>query len=66
VWRVNGWTPEQTDAYIEQAFQMWERRNQGLWTLDLDGLRPYVLGSEYTRIVRLAAIPPERRGTIES
>jgi hypothetical protein len=64
--RVNGWTPEQADAYIEQAFQLWERRSQWPWTLDLDGLRPYVLGSEYPRIVRLAAIPPERRGTIES
>jgi hypothetical protein len=64
--RVNGWTPEQADAYIEQAFQMWERRSQGPWTLDLEGLRPYVLASEYPRIVRLATIPPERPGMIES
>jgi hypothetical protein len=64
--RVNGWTPEQADAYIEQAFHVWERRSQGPWTLDLEGLRPYVLASEYPRIVRLATIPPERPGTIGS
>ena len=58
--RVNGWTPEQADAYIEQAFHVWERRSQGPWTLDLQGLRAYVLGSEYLRVVRLAAIPPDR------
>jgi hypothetical protein len=29
--------------------------------LDLEGLRPYVLGSEYARIVRQAAIPPQQR-----
>src|SRR6266542_2374238 len=33
------------------------------WTLELEGLRPYVLGNEYAHIVRQAAIPPERRGT---
>ena len=64
--RVNGWTPEQADAHIEQAFQVWERRSQGPWTLDLDGLRADVLGGEYPRIARLAAIPPERRDTIGS
>jgi hypothetical protein len=61
--RVNGWTPEQADAYISQAFQVWAQRSQGPWTLDLEGLRPYVLGSEYARIVRQAAIPPERQRT---
>ena len=64
--RVNGWTPEQADTYIEQAFQVWEQRSQGPWTLDLQGLRPYVLGTEYARIVQLAAIPPDRRDTIGS
>ncbi len=29
--------------------------------LDLGGLRPYVLGNEYARIIRQAAILPERR-----
>jgi hypothetical protein len=61
--RVNGWTLAQADAYISQAFQVWAQRSQGPWTLDLEGLRPYVLGNEYLRIVQLAVIPPERRTT---
>jgi hypothetical protein len=64
--RVNGWTLEQADAYIAEAFQVWVQRSQGPWTLDLKGLRPYVLGNEYARIVRQAAVPPERRRTIGS
>jgi hypothetical protein len=60
--RVNGWTLEQADVYISQAFQVWAQRSQGAWTLDLEGLRPYVLGSEYARIVHEAAIPPQQRG----
>jgi hypothetical protein len=59
--RVNGWTLEQADAYINEAFQVWAQRSGGPWTLDLEGLRPYVLGSEYARIVRQATIPPQRR-----
>ncbi len=58
--RVNGWTLAQADAYIAEAFQVWAQRSGGPWTLDLEGLRPYVLGSEYARIVRQAAVPPER------
>jgi 5-methylcytosine-specific restriction endonuclease McrA len=61
--RVNGWTPERADAYINEAFQVWAQRSGGPWTLDLEGLRPYVLGSEYAHIVRQAAIPPERSRT---
>src|SRR6266542_2277147 len=64
--RVNGWTLAQADAYIGEAFRVWAQRSQGPWTLDLDGLRPYVLGGEYLRIVRQAAIPPERRRMIGS
>jgi hypothetical protein len=62
--RVNGWTPAQADAYISEAFRVWAQRSGGPWTLDLEGLRPYVLGSEYARIVRQAATPPERRRAI--
>jgi hypothetical protein len=43
---------------------VWVQRSGGPWTLDLEGLRPYLLGSEYARIVCLAAIPPEQRRTI--
>jgi hypothetical protein len=60
--QVNGWTLAQADAYISQAFQVWAQRSHEPWMLDLEGLRPYVLGNEYARIVRQAAIPPERRG----
>jgi len=52
--RVNGWTLEQADDHINEAFRVWAQRSQGPWTLDLEGLRPYVLGSEYDRIVHLA------------
>jgi hypothetical protein len=64
--RVNGWTLGQTDAYIAEAFGVWAQRSQGPWTLDLEGLRPYVLGSEYACIVRQAAIPPQRRRQVGS
>jgi hypothetical protein len=61
--RVNGWTLAQTDAYIDEAFLVWAQRSTGPWTLDLEGLRAYVLGNEYARIVDQAAIPPGRRTT---
>jgi hypothetical protein len=64
--RVNGWTLAQADAYIAEAFQVWAQRSQGPWTLDLEGLRPYVLGNEYLRIVRLAATPPKQHRTAGS
>ncbi len=60
--RVNGWTLSQTEASVREAFRVWARRSQTTWTLDLEGLRPYVQPIEHARIVRLAAHPPERRG----
>src|SRR6266542_1675317 len=59
--RVNGWTLARADAYIDEAFGVWAQRSQGPWTLDLGGLRPYVLGSEYTHILGRLANAPERR-----
>jgi hypothetical protein len=59
--RVNGWTLAQTDAHIHEAFRVWAQRSQGPWTLDLEGLRLYLPPVEHARVVRLAAIPPERR-----
>jgi 5-methylcytosine-specific restriction endonuclease McrA len=59
--RVNGWKPEQADAYIAEAFGVWAQRSLGPWTLDLEGLRLYVPGDKYARIVRQAAVRPERR-----
>jgi hypothetical protein len=40
---------------------VWAQRIQGPWTLDLEGLRPCVLGSEYTHILSRVANAPERR-----
>jgi hypothetical protein len=57
---VNSWTLAQADAYVAEAFQLWVQRSQGPWTLDLEGLRPYVPGSEYAHILRQAAILPKR------
>jgi hypothetical protein len=39
---------------------VWAQRTQGPWTLDLEGLRPCVLGSEYTHILSRVANAPER------
>ncbi|HZD70549.1 MAG TPA: hypothetical protein VFA45_17140 [Actinomycetes bacterium] len=61
--RVNGWLRVQTDAYISEAFREWAQRNQGPWTVDLDGLRPYVAREEYLSIVRVAAARTERPAT---
>ncbi len=59
---VNGWTPGQADASLGEAFRVWAQRSQGPWKLDPEGLRPYVLGDD-VRVVRRAAVPPERRTT---
>ncbi|HEV8653849.1 MAG TPA: HNH endonuclease signature motif containing protein [Actinomycetes bacterium] len=56
--RVNGWTARQADTYIEAVFRVWERRSQGPWTLDLNGLAPYVPDLELQAIQRRAARPP--------
>jgi hypothetical protein len=59
--RVNGWTLAQADAYIAEAFRVWAQRSHGPWALDLEGLRPYVLGSEDARMVRRATPVPGQR-----
>jgi hypothetical protein len=56
--RVNGWTPEQADVYLEQAFGVWAWRSQRSWTLDLAGLGPYVSDPELQAIRGRAARPP--------
>ena len=52
-------------ASVEREYQGFpvteQRAAKGPGRLDLEGLRSYVLGSEYARIIRQAAIPPERR-----
>jgi 5-methylcytosine-specific restriction endonuclease McrA len=39
--RVNGWTEDEANAHIEEAWTEWERRSQHKWTLDLAVLRDY-------------------------
>ena len=36
--RVNGWTPEETQAYVVAAFAEWEARSQRTWEIDLNWL----------------------------
>lgn len=36
--RVNGWTREQAELYIEASFIIWERRSRRAWKLDLGWL----------------------------
>jgi hypothetical protein len=64
--RVNGWMRLQTEAYISEAFREWQQRSQGPWTLDLEGLRPYLLREEYLQIVRAAVAPRGRPATRSS
>jgi hypothetical protein len=58
--QVNGWTLARADAYIDEAFGVWPQRIQGPWTLDLESLRPCVLGGEYTHILSRVANAAER------
>ncbi|MFC9872965.1 hypothetical protein [Nocardia salmonicida] len=38
---VNGWTPTQTDLYLEQQFEQWRVRSEKEWTFDLSALSQY-------------------------
>jgi hypothetical protein len=64
--RVNGWMRLQTEAYISEVFREWQQRSQGPWTLDLEGLRPYLSREEYLQIVRAAVAPRGRPATRSS
>jgi hypothetical protein len=35
---VNGWTAEETEAYVEDAFEKWQERSEHSWTLDASEL----------------------------
>ena len=37
--KVNGWSSEQAEEYINQAFDIWRERSQHQWTLDLSWLK---------------------------
>lgn len=36
--KVNGWTPEKVEAHVSAAFDLWHRRSQRSWSLDLSWL----------------------------
>jgi len=36
--KVNGWSEDDALAYVEVAFEVWSRRSQEEWTLDLSWL----------------------------
>lgn len=36
--RVNGWTEPQADIYINQCFEIWQKRSQVQWQLDISYL----------------------------
>jgi hypothetical protein len=38
---VNGWTPQVTAVYIDQAFAVWEGRSDRTWSLDVSALAAY-------------------------
>jgi hypothetical protein len=38
---VNGWTAQQTRAYLHRVFAVWKQRSQRTWTLDLSLLAEY-------------------------
>jgi hypothetical protein len=38
---VNGWTPQVTAVYIDQAFARWQERSDRTWSLDVSALAAY-------------------------
>jgi hypothetical protein len=50
---VNGWTAEQTAAYIDDVFAVWASRSERRWALDLTALATYGI-----------APPPEHDGYV--
>ena len=39
--RVNGWTMEMVELYLEAQFEQWSRRSQHEWSLDISWLRQF-------------------------
>jgi 5-methylcytosine-specific restriction endonuclease McrA len=40
--RVNGWTNDQADEYIEEAFLLWSNRSLDEWTLDISWIQEHL------------------------
>ena len=43
---VNGWTPQVTAVYIDQAFDVWKARSARTWSLDVSALAAYGIDPE--------------------
>jgi hypothetical protein len=43
---VNGWTPQVTTVYIDQAFDVWKARSARTWSLDVSALPAYGIDPE--------------------
>lgn len=39
--RVNGWTPEDAQLYVEVQFEVWSKRSSHSWILDISWLEQY-------------------------
>jgi hypothetical protein len=58
---VNGWTEQQTDAYLLGVFDRWYERNRHIWRLELDGLGPYLDDHLELRRIRFHLAMEQRR-----
>lgn len=39
--KVNGWSLDQAQVYVDQCFQIWQERSQYEWTLDISYLKEF-------------------------
>ena len=44
--KVNNWSAEDAELYIEGCFEQWHRRSRHQWNLDLSYLRQFGIGAE--------------------
>jgi hypothetical protein len=56
--RVNGWSMDDVELYLDAQFEQWSRRSQHQWSLDLSWLRQFGLDIKPRR-------PGKRRGASE-
>jgi hypothetical protein len=57
--KVNGWTPQATARYIDQAFAIWEERSGRTWSLDVSALAAY--GTDPAIIAEASGASAENR-----
>jgi hypothetical protein len=44
--KVNGWTPEQVQAHVDEAFDVWHARSRRAWQLDVSWLAGFLHQAE--------------------